>query len=31
VLSISKPVNEKVTAGLRLFVGPGSAGVLGAF
>ena len=31
VLSISKPVNEKVTAGARPFVGLGSAGVLGSF
>jgi len=31
VLSISKPVNEKVTAGVRPYVGPGSAGVVGSF
>jgi hypothetical protein len=31
VLSISKPVNEKVTAGVRPYVGVGSAGVHGAF
>ena len=31
VLSIAKPVNEKVTAGVRPYVGPGSAGLVGAF
>jgi len=31
VLSISRPVNEKVTAGVRPYVGVGSAGVLGSF
>jgi hypothetical protein len=33
VLSISKPVNEKVTAsaGARPYIGPGSAGVVGSF
>jgi hypothetical protein len=31
ILSISRPVNEKVTAGARPYVGPGSAGVVGAF
>ena len=31
VLSISRPVNEKVTAGVKPYVGPGSAGLVGAF
>ena len=31
ILSISKPVNEKVTAGLRPYVGPGAAGMVGTF
>lgn len=31
VLSTSRPVNEKVTAGVRPYVGLGSAGVLGSF
>jgi hypothetical protein len=31
VLSISKPVNEKVTAGVRPYFGPGAAGLVGAF
>jgi hypothetical protein len=31
VLSISKPVNEKVTAGVRPYVGPTSAGMVGTF
>ncbi len=31
MLSISKPITEKVTTSARLFVGPGSAGVVGSF
>jgi len=31
VLSISKPVNEKVVAGVKPYVGPGAAGVVGTF
>jgi hypothetical protein len=31
VLSIAKPVNEKVTAGVRPYLGPGAAGLVGAF
>ena len=31
VLAISRPVNEKVTAGARPYLGPGSAGVVGTF
>lgn len=31
VLSISRPTTEKVTAGVRPFVGPGGAGIVGAF
>jgi hypothetical protein len=31
ILSMSKPTNEKVTAGMRPYFGPGSAGVVGAF
>jgi Na+/proline symporter len=31
ILSMSKPTNEKVTAGVRPYFGPGSAGVVGAF
>lgn len=31
VLSIAKPVNEKVTAGVRPYVSPTSAGMVGAF
>jgi hypothetical protein len=31
VLSISKPVNEKVVAGVKAYVGPGAAGVVGTF
>jgi hypothetical protein len=31
VLSISRPVNEKVTAGVRPYVGTGSAGLVGSF
>ncbi len=31
ILSISRPVNEKVTAGVKPYVSPGSAGLVGAF
>ena len=31
VLSISRPTNEKVTAFVRPYVGPGAAGVMGRF